>query len=136
MRLIVWIHRDPSAPIEAGMGAPGEGWEQVGFIDSMTEHEIVKQVQARLGLNTSRPKVTSFYISADPDAAWLGDNPNVGSSFALALDPNGDGNFLRAAQPARIQTFNRRPPEPHPALKHQPRLIPIRLSVKEGNLFD
>ena len=136
MRLIVWVNRDPEARLSPGPADPGVGWERVGSADSVTEKNLVVQVQACMGVRATRPAATDFFLSGDPAVGWVATANDLDGPFALAIDPVGDGKYLRAARPARIRSFARRAPEPSPALIVRPVIIPIHLSKGPECLFN
>ena len=136
MKLNVWVNRDPDARVNPQPSGPGVGWEAVGDIDASSEKDLVKQVQARLGVNGARPNATDFFLSGDPQSGWVANVGEVDAPFALAIDVLGNGQYIRATNPARVERFARRPPEPHPGQLAQPVLIPIRLANSKHGLFD
>ncbi len=136
MRLNVWVNLDPDAKVVPEPSSPGVGWELVGDIDNLSERDLVEQVQARLGINATRSKSTDFFLSGDREAAWVANVSEITGPFALAIDVLGDGRYIRATNPARVERFARRPPEPNPGRLTRPTLIPIRLTKNKRGLFN
>jgi hypothetical protein len=134
--LIIWINREVDASLSPSPTDPGVGWERVGTADSMVEKDLVLQVQARLGLRGTRSVSTDFFLSGEPESGWVSTAHEADEPFLLAIDPMGDGTYLRAVNPARVGTFARRTPEPHPGLVTPPVFIPIRLTNSSRGLFD
>ncbi|RYJ07458.1 MAG: hypothetical protein EON52_01180 [Actinomycetales bacterium] len=135
MKMLVWINPDSNAKVHPETDSPGEGWEHVGFVDSMAERDIVTQVQARLGHRSTPARRTDFYLCGDRQHPWVQSTTAATKPFAVAIDPDGDGTYLAAFSPARTVSLARRAPEPPPGLLERPVLVPIRLTTRSGRLF-
>jgi hypothetical protein len=113
----------------------------VGAIDTSHEHEFWKHIQALLGLRTTTPRVSDFYLSGSPDSEWVQaarDEPSNQLPFWIAIDPFGEmraryatddsTKFFFSTEKAIVVTgLARCPPEPHHGLIVRPVPIAIRL---------
>jgi hypothetical protein len=121
MPILVYVSADPSVPF-------GGSWEMVGTLDSSAP--TINQRSAKSLQQNSRGNArfrAEFYVSGDPSAGWVKSGAE-GQAFGIAFDLFGDGSrVLIANKPAKV-TALATPPEPHPGLRIQPVMIPVKLA--------
>ncbi|QRZ06029.1 hypothetical protein JN086_23985 [Mycolicibacterium austroafricanum] len=87
----VWISITSPEVVFAG-GNPGEHWQLVGTIDTSQEADLNKHIQVLLNLRSTAPRISGFYLSGDPDSAWIQaakKDPASREQFWVAIDPWG-----------------------------------------------
>ncbi|WP_133057901.1 hypothetical protein [Mycolicibacterium conceptionense] len=144
----VWISTSTDELI-FDAGKPAEPWHYVGTIDTTQESEFFQHIQVQLGRRSTAPRAAEFYLSGDPDSAWVQDaqrDPRGREPFWIAIEPFGDSRiqysdgtakkyFVGIQQAAVTAAMSRRPPEPHPGRRVKPVMIGIRLKRSAAGLF-
>ena len=101
----------------------------VGTLDSSAP--TINQRAAKALQQNSRGNArfsAEFYVAGDPSASWVKSGAE-GQAFGIAFDLFGDGSrVLIANKPAKVTALATRPPEPHPGLRIQPVMIPVKLA--------
>jgi hypothetical protein len=88
----VWVSTT-KRDVALGPDGPGAHWEEVGTIDTIQEKDLWRNVQVHLGLQTSAPRLTGFYLHGMASSRWVvgARDQDVHEPFWLAIDPFGDG---------------------------------------------
>ncbi len=125
--------------VALGAGGPGPHWQQVGTINTTYEKDLWRNVQVFLGLRTSAPRITRFYLDGNEDSPCVAKarERENGTPFWLAIDPYGDGSrYLVTIAQASLGGLARRPAEPHPGQLDRPVPVGIRLKKRDNQVFE
>jgi hypothetical protein len=122
-----------------GSDGPGAHWQEVGTINTTYEKDLWNNVQVHLGLRTSSPRLSGFYVDGNADSPWGArsrENDEC-SHFWLAIDPYGDGSrYLVTVEQASLGALARRSAEPHPGRLDRPVAIGVRVKTKDNRVFE
>ncbi|MFV8176568.1 hypothetical protein [Mycolicibacterium peregrinum] len=127
---------------------PGGQWEHVGTIDTAQQGDLTKNFQVLLGLRRTAPRIPGFYLSGDPENAWVQaakQDPTTQSAFWIAIDPWGtmrtsihgasETYFVSNEMATVTRSLARRAPQPHPGLRVKPVMIGIKVKRNDYGLF-
>lgn len=112
MRPEVWISTTTSE-VTFENDTPGSQWEHVGTLDTAQQSDLTKNLQVLLGLRRTAPRLPGFYLSGDPDSAWVqaAKQDSAGQPpFWMAIDPWGTmrASIRGASEPTSSATRWRR----------------------------
>ncbi|GJJ23925.1 hypothetical protein MTY414_75990 [Mycolicibacterium mageritense] len=127
---------------------PGSQWEHVGTLDTAQQSDLTKNLQVLLGLRRTAPRLPGFYLSGDPDSAWVqaAKQDSAGQPpFWMAIDPWGtmrasirgasETYFVSNEMATVTRSLARRAPEPYPGLRVKPVMIGIKVKRNDDGLF-
>ncbi|MBU8814170.1 MULTISPECIES: hypothetical protein [Mycobacteriaceae] len=127
---------------------PGSQWEHVGTLDTAQQSDLTKNLQVLLGRRSTAPRLPGFYLSGDPDSAWVqaAKQDSAGQPpFWIAIDPWGtmrasirgasETYFVSNEMATVTRSLARRAPEPHPGLRVKPVMIGIKVKRNDDGLF-
>ncbi|MCA2243360.1 hypothetical protein JF781_13400 [Mycobacterium sp. WUMAC-067] len=147
MRPEVWISMTTSE-VTFESNTPGGQWEHVGTIDTAQQGDLTKNFQVLLGLRRTAPRIPGFYLSGDPENAWVQaakQDPTTQSAFWIAIDPWGtmrtsihgasETYFVSNEMATVTRSLARRAPQPHPGLRVKPVMIGIKVKRNDYGLF-
>lgn len=98
----VWVS-STSADVDVDEDRPGDHWQRVGVIDTSAQRDFYTYIQQYIGVRKTTKGKPEFYLSGDPESAWVQQvKENV--SAAAVLDPH---------QPLRVR------PDPLQQRKYQ-----------------
>ena len=66
----VWISTTTSE-VTFDNDTPGNYWELVGTINTAEEADLSKHIKVLPNLRSTAPRISGFYLSGDPDSAWV-----------------------------------------------------------------
>ncbi|OBB06861.1 hypothetical protein A5731_12890 [Mycolicibacterium conceptionense] len=147
MRPEVWISTTTSE-VTFDYNTPGSQWEHVGTLDTAQQSDLTKNLQVLLGHRRTAPRLPGFYLSGDPESAWVQaakQDPTTQSAFWIAIDPWGtmrasirgapETYFVSNEMATVTRSLARRAPEPHPGLRVKPVMIGIKVKRNDNGLF-
>jgi len=143
----VWIS-GTTPEVFFGNDNPGDQWELVGTINTTQESDLNKHIQVLLNMRSTAPRISGFYLSGDPDSAWVQaakQDPAGQQPFWLAIDPYGsmrphihgarETYFVSTEKASATMSLTRRQPEPHPGQTIKPVMIGVRVRRNTDGLF-
>jgi hypothetical protein len=144
----VWVSTTTAHISAHTAHGPGDHWQPVGTIDTGQETEFSKHIKVMLNLRSTSPVINDFYLSGDPESAWVQlakRDPSQQQPFWIAIDPydqisrhdpaDSGKYFVSTEMATVVASLARRPPEPHPGKLAKPVMIPIRLTRSPAGLF-
>lgn len=143
----VWISTTTSA-VTFENNTPGSQWQLVGTIDTAQDADVTNHIQVLLNLRSTAPRISGFYLSGDPDNAWVQavkQDPAGQQPFWIAIDPwgrmrtaihNASETYLVSNEmAAATRSLTRRAPQPHPGRAVKPVMIGIKVKRHDHGLF-
>jgi len=122
----VWISTS-SNDVAADGDYPGDHWQRVGVIDTSAQADFYTHIQVYIGARRTTKGKPEFYMSGDPDSAWVQQakqDPAGQAPFWILINPYGDApihyssasiKYLVGADKATVvRTLALREPAAHP----------------------
>ncbi|WP_457221111.1 hypothetical protein [Mycobacteroides abscessus] len=151
----VWVST-ASRAVDADAESPGDHWLRVGVIDTSAQRDFYTHIQQYIGVRKTAKGRPEFYLSGDPDSAWVHqarnqireraqDNGGAWPTFWILINPYGPGQIhysagsikylLGAGRASVVHALRLRAPELHPGLQVEPVTLAIKLTRSGGELF-
>lgn len=143
----VWIST-ASNDVAIGGDNRGDHWQRVGVIDTPAQADFYTHIQVYIGARRTTNGNPDFYLSGDPDSAWVQQakqDPAGQAPFWILINPYGDApihystgsiKYLVGTDKATVvRSLALREPAAHPGSVMKSVVIAVRLHRRDGALF-